>query len=263
MRVNRIGACCILLLSLGSRTYASPYQFSCGREITYLGMGGLLHLAGVIQANNSASPTLAGLENLDREDIPAFDRPYAGRWNPDVDKLSDVFLVSSLAIPAGFIFVHGKDAEILGFMYAETLLLATGGASLSKAVTQRYRPFAYGDSAPMRDKLNKDARQSFFSTHASGIASSLIFTAKMYTDYHPDSRYSPYMWSAAIIGAISGGWLRVDAGQHFPSDVAAGLLWGGLVGYSIPALHHKHRTDVSVIPFVHDGERGAIIVKRF
>jgi len=271
MRLDRLNIRCVLFLTFFSVlvlatspfTYASPYQLSCGRELSYLSMGALFHIPGAVKANGSASPTLVDLENLDKENIPAFDRPYAGQWNPDVDKLSDVFVVFSAAIPTGFVFAHRKDAGVLGLMYAETLVLATGGASLSKAVVERYRPFAYGDDAPLRDKLNKDARQSFFSAHAAGIASSLIFTAKVYSDYQPGSRYRPYIWSGAIIGAISGSWLRVDAGRHFPSDVAAGLLWGGLVGYSIPALHHKNQTGVFLIPFVHEGERGAIIVKRF
>jgi hypothetical protein len=254
---------CVLLLASGSLAYASPYQTSCTREITYLGMGGFLYLGGAIKASNNTAPTVAELENLNREDVPAFDRAYAGRWDPDVEKLSDVFLASSLVLPTALMLSNKDDAKTLGLMYAETLVLATGGVNLSKGVAQRYRPFAYSDDAPLGRRLERDAKRSFFSGHAAEIASSLVFTAKVYSDYYPDSRYRAHVWGAAILGALSGSWLRVEAGWHFPSDAVVGVLWGGLVGYSIPALHHRNQTRVSIIPFVHEGQRGAIIVKRF
>jgi len=231
--------------------------------MTYLGVGGLLHLGGAIKASSNTDPTVVELENLDREDIPAFDRAYAGRWDPDVERLSDIFLASSLVLPTALILSKKEDAKALGLMYAETLVLATGGVNLSKEVAQRYRPFAYSDDAPLSQRLDRDAKRSFLSGHSAEIASSLVFAAKVYSDYYPDSRYRSYVWGAAIIGALSGSWLRVEGGWHFPSDAVAGVLWGGLVGYSIPALHHKNQIRVSIIPFVHEGQRGAIIVKRF
>jgi membrane-associated phospholipid phosphatase len=252
-----------ILLAMASLTYASPYQTSSGRETTFFASGGLLYLGGAIKASNNTAPTVAELENLNRENVPAFDRAYVGRWDPDFEKLSDVFLASSLVFPTALMLSNRNDAKTLGLMYAETLVLATGGVNLSKGVAQRYRPFVYGYRAPLRYRLEKDAKRSFFSGHAAEIASSLVFTAKVYSDYHPDSRYQPYVWGVAIIGAISGSWLRVEAGLHFPSDAVAGMLWGGLIGYAVPALHHKNQTRVSIIPFVHDGQRGAIIVKQF
>jgi membrane-associated phospholipid phosphatase len=33
------------------------------------------------------------------------------------------------------------------------------------------------------------------------------------------------------------GWLRVRGGRHFPTDVLAGLLVGGTVGWLVPHLH--------------------------
>ena len=75
---------CVLSLTTCSLTYAGPYHTSCTREMTYLGLGGLLHLGGAIKASNNTAPTVVELENLEREDVPAFDRAYAGRCDPDV-----------------------------------------------------------------------------------------------------------------------------------------------------------------------------------
>jgi membrane-associated phospholipid phosphatase len=244
-------------------TYASPYQTSCAREITCLGTGALFHLGGAVKVSYNNAPTVAELENLNKEDVPAFDRAYAGRWDPDVGKLSDIFVASSLVLPTALVLLNKDDAKTLGLMYAETLVLASGGVNLSKGVAQRYRPFAYSDDAPLSRRLERDAKRSFFSGHAAVIASSLVFTAKAYSDYCPDSRYRAHVWGAAILGVLSGSWLRVEAGWHFPSDAVVGALWGGLVGYSIPYLHQNNRARVSLIPFVYEGQRGAIIVKRF
>jgi len=241
----------------------SPYRTSCAQEITYLTAGGLLNLAGAIKANTNAPPTLADLAKLDVSDLPSYDRPYVDRWNPDLEKLSDVFLASSVAFPAALILLHQDDAKTLTILYAETILLASGGANLSKGISQRCRPFAYGDRAPLRYKLDKDARRSFFSGHAAGISSSLVFAAKVYSDYHPNSRYLSYVWGGAVIGAVAGTWARVETGWHFPSDALAGMLWGGLVGYTVPAFHHPGGGRVSLIPFVQKSERGFIIVGRF
>jgi len=240
-----------------------PYRTSCGQEITYLAAGGLLNLAGAIKATNNNSPTLADINQLDVHNLPSYDRPYVDRWNPDLEKLSDVFLASSVAFPLMLILSNRDDAKTLTVVYAETILLAVGGANLSKSITERYRPFAYGDRAPLRYKLDKDARRSFFSGHTTGITSSLVFAAKVYSDYHPDSRYRTCVWGGAIIGAISGSWTRVETGWHFPSDALAGMLWGGLVGYSVPAFHHRGSGRVSLIPFVQNSERGFIIIGRF
>jgi len=250
-------------LTLAFPVSAGPYNLSLHRELVCFGAGGLLNLGGVLAGSGTEAPSLADLANLDKDEIPAFERSYAGRWNPSAENASEVVLAGCLLLPISLIPSRHEDAKEIGLMYSETLALAYGGSSLAKGVSQRYRPFAYDDKAALHERLDEDAKRSFFSAHASLIASGLVFTAKVYSDYHPDFRYRSLMWSAVLVGAISGSWLRVDSGRHFPSDVAVGVVWGSVAGYAIPVFHHKKSTSLSVLPFVRDGQKGAVIVKRF
>jgi len=81
------------------------------------------------------------------------------------------------------------------------------------------RPFAVGLCA---NHLNHSRRAGFPSTHAMVMGSLFGFMLP----------FGPLDLDIALVGSIAllTGWARVYAGAHFPSDVAAGLGLGAVLG---------------------------------
>ncbi len=255
--------CYILIFSSTPSAHAaSPYHLSPNVETAYLGIGTGLGIAGYAEERNQGSPTLADMQRLDKNDIPMFDRFAAGNWNPAAQTASNVFLVSALLSPLAIVETTSGDYATIGIMYLETLVLAGGGVTLAKGTVTRYRPFTYGDKGPLDDRLSQDATRSFFSGHTAFATSGLIFTATLFADYHPQSKYKSAVWTASVAGALATGWLRVEGGKHFPSDVLAGLAWGGLVGYTVPA-SHRRSGNPRLVPFIDGNTRGMIFSRQF
>ncbi len=103
----------------------------------------------------------------------------------------------------------------------------------------RTRPYVYNPSVPLDVKQDVDARYSFFSGHTAVTSSVSFFAAKVYADSHPDSKWKPVVWSAAVIVPAITGWARVEAGQHFPTDVITGYAVGAAIGFLVPQFHLK------------------------
>ncbi|MDH5376750.1 MAG: phosphatase PAP2 family protein [Gammaproteobacteria bacterium] len=181
---------------------------------------------------NKTEPTNTDLQALNKEDINSFDRRWAGTWNPEARRISDAALLGAYAVPLGLFSTH-KDYKTIALLYLETQLVTLSGTNLAKAMVDRYRPYAYGSDAPDSRLYEKDTKRSFFSGHAAHITSNLIFSAKVWSDYHPDQD-NTWVWTAAITASALASWQRVRAGWHYPSDVIAGMLWGGLVGWGVP-----------------------------
>jgi len=250
---------------------ASPYKLNLSNEIFYLGTGATLALTGYVNERKRSIPTEADIAALDRKNIPAFERRFAGKWNKDAQKASDIMLYTGVISPLSLLFFDKKDLEnndylTLGVMYMETFALSAGGMALAKGSIARYRPYAYGDEAPLSDKLNQETKRSFFSGHTALATSGFIFSASVFSDYYPDSKYKPAVWATAITASVATGWMRVEGGKHFPSDIVTGLAWGGAVGYLVPYLHKKklHKTDRDFLlfPFM-DGDKQGVGVFKF
>jgi len=90
---------------------------------------------------------------------------------------------------------------------------------------------------PLEKKLTPDSQLSFFSGHTSATATATFFTAKIWSDYNPESKWKPVVWTAAAAVPAVAGYLRVKAGKHYVSDVVTGYAVGALVGYFVPHLH--------------------------
>jgi hypothetical protein len=65
----------------------------------------------------------------------------------------------------------------------------------------------------------------------------LIFFAKVFNDYFPDTKWKYGVWAVSITGTIIEAYFRAKSGEHFPTDVIAGSLVGGSIGFFIPHLH--------------------------
>ncbi len=246
----------IILVFLPSISLASPYSLNWKNERWYLAAGGTMSLIGKYNDSKRGKLDTADVANLDRSDIPAFERSYAGRWNTTAQDISDGFLLLGFVSPLSMLLTEKHQWQSIGMLYLETFAISFGGMALVKGSVTRYRPYAYGSDAPESALNDKKTARSFFSGHASTITTGFIFSAKVFSDYYPNSKFKTHVWTAAIAGSIMGSWMRVEGGMHFPSDVVIGMMWGALVGYSVPEFHLKKRT-FTYLPFA--DERSASI----
>ncbi len=180
---------------------------------------------------------------LNRQSINAFDRGATYHWSTGASRLSDLTWAGTVAtVGAVAITNRARPAlKTVGLMYVETLLLANGGEEIVKNCSQRNRPFTYNPAAPLDEKLTKNARQSFFSGHATNAFASAVFASEVFRHYYPDSRWKSVVWIGSLGLATATCVLRYEAGKHYPTDLIAGAAFGSLVGWGIPKLHEVKR----------------------
>lgn len=256
--------CIGLLTSLASLSAhgANPYHVQTDQEFIYLGLGIGATAAGLAADSQKAAPDRSSIAGQDRSHVPSLDRRVAGNWSDGARQRSDIILVSTLLLPLSLPANGQIKLSELAMLYGETTLLTLGGVSLAKGLVDRSRPYTYGSSASDDRLYRADSNRSFFSGHAAHIAASSVFFAKVYSDLEPESRYTIPIWVGAGLLSGYGGWLRMEAGMHFPSDVALGWVWGGLMGYWVPELHRTNR-KVSVSPIVSPGQAGFTLRSQF
>jgi membrane-associated phospholipid phosphatase len=226
----------------------SPYVLKTGRELTWLGVGAVsLGASQVIQ--KSVDPLIpAQIAALNRADINSFDRKATFHYSASADKLSTVTLLGTGGV-LGVLTLATKpmrqDIKTVAVMYVESALLVNGINGIVKGLSQRTRPFVYNVDAPMADKLDRDARESFFSGHASNAFATAVFTGEVFRHYFPQSKLKPFVWVGSLGLATVTAVLRYEAGKHYPSDLLAGAAFGSLVGWGIPKLHEvKNKTEL-------------------
>jgi hypothetical protein len=71
---------------------------------------------------------------------------------------------------------------------------------------------------------------------------------KVYSDFNPDSPATPYLWAGAAVLPATVGYLRIEAGQHFLTDVLLGYVLGAATGYFVPELHKTKNNELDIMP---------------
>lgn len=210
----------------------------------------------------------ATIRNLDVQNIPRFDRWAADIYNEKAADASDYIFYGSVPVP--FLLLADKkirkDAAKIGLLYLEAMsatgVLYTG----SNMVFNRYRPYTYNANATMGDRTEGNAKNSFFAGHAALVGTATFFTAKVFADYNPTSRWKWAMYGAAAIATGTTGYLRHRGGRHFPSDIVVGTAVGTLSGILIPHFH-KHKLfkdpNLSVVPFSGGTSHGLLLTYKW
>jgi membrane-associated phospholipid phosphatase len=235
---------------LAAQRHPFPYRLASGRESTLLVVGAVTLGAGVVVSAELDLLTAQDLTALDPAEVNAFDRPATTKWSPAASRVSDGLLVATLAGPMSLMgAAPGSTASVtVGVMFGETILLTNGLGQLTKTVFRRVRPFAYNDNAdiPIAKKTSKGARQSFPSGHAANAFAAAVFVSTVYARLHPTSPARPWIWGGSLAAATAVGYLRYNAGKHFPSDIVAGAVLGGVIGWAIPRMHEGDRVAVAL-----------------
>lgn len=248
---------CLIFNQPISAQSQSPYELTFKKDIPIFAIG----LVGILSRPNlkqTVDPfTAEDIALLDPNDLNALDRKFLYHYSAGARDASDIFEISSFYFPSLLLLAKPvrKDILIIGVIGAEVFFWDATITTLFKTSVKRTRPFAYDSSVSLDDKIRRSARLSFISGHTSRVAAFSFFTAKVATDYYPDSKWKPVIWTAATILPVTTGMLRVKGGKHFPTDVTVGLIVGGLIGYFIPHLHKKRKNkkvNLSISP-THDG----------
>jgi len=232
---------------------AFPYQLSPGREGLLLGGGAALLAAGFVVNAELDLLTPDDVAALDPADINGFDRPATTRWSVVSGNVSDAVLVATVgaSVITTIATARGPSAPTtIGVMFGETILVGNGVSQLMKTAIRRVRPYVYNDDPdiPFEKKLTKTARQSFPSGHAVNAFASAVFLSTVFAKLHPTSPARPWIWGGSLAAASAVGFLRYDAGKHFPTDVLAGAAIGGVLGWGIPKMHESDRVRVAIAP---------------
>jgi membrane-associated phospholipid phosphatase len=242
----------------------SPYRLDTRREVVLTGAGLITLGTSVVLTHRLDLLTPVEINALNRATISTFDRGATYHWNPALDRLSDVTFAGNVAL-AGLLAVGTKpmrqDIKTVAVMYLETVLLANGVGRTVKAVTLRTRPYVYNPAAPLDEKQTKDARQSFFSGHATNAFATAVFTSEVFRHYFPHSGWKPVVWVGSLGLATATAVLRYDAGLHYPTDLLVGAAFGSLVGWGIPKLHEAKNKSalgqrLDVQPWSNGGANG-------
>lgn len=220
----------------------SPYQLRAKQEIA-IGLAGMGTAGTAFVLNQNLDPlTEAEILDLQAEGISSFESWATGQRSAQSGHASDYLLYSSQAFPVILTLLDKpvrQDFLKVGTMYSEALLINGGLTALVKNVVLRPRPYVYDASQPLEFQQRLSARTSFWSGHTSQTATMCFLTARLYADYHPESRWRPVVWTAAAAVPAATGLLRMTAGRHFPTDVLTGYLTGAAIGYFLPRLHRK------------------------
>ncbi len=251
----------VLLMSIPVKAqpteHKKVYRFNYKWEAPATIVGFALNSYTLGKLKKKATLDSATIFNLDRTKIWWFDRP-ATYQNPDhynsAQSVADVAMNISLALPALLALDKQirKDWLPILCMYLETQSI---GAHLylwgGPMTNNRIRPFVYNPGFDMKMKLKAGSRDSFFSGHTAWTASASFFTAKVYSDYHPELGNKKYwIFAAALVPPVFNGYFRFRASKHFPTDILSGLVIGAAAGILNPHLHKiKKEKNYTLAPF--------------
>ena len=223
----------------------SPYQFDWKKDASALTVGAGLSLTAFLIEHNLEPRTALEVENADFDDFLGMDKTATKHFSRSAEEASD-WMIRISTVSALSLFLDKnirQDAGKIAVLSSETFLITYGLTNLAKVTVKRNRPFVFNDDVPLEKKLAPSSQLSFFSGHTSTAAATTFFTAKVWSDYHPDSKWKPVVWTAAAAVPAVTGYLRVKAGKHYPTDVATGYLVGALTGYLVPHFHKIKRGE--------------------
>jgi len=230
----------------------SPYstRFAVDGPIS-LGLGAVSGV-GLYLVQQKTGLTEAELAALDKNDVPKFDRFVAGKYSDKAQTASDFLCYGSLVVAPGLLAldsdIRARYGQVAG-LYLQTMLATDAIFTMTVGNVYRYRPFTYGDKAPVGKGTSVIATNSFFAGHTAHTATATFFAAKVFHDFNPDSPAEPFVWGAAAVVPAAVAYYRMEAGKHFLSDNIVGYAVGATMGIVVPQLHKTgRRAGLSIVP---------------
>jgi membrane-associated phospholipid phosphatase len=183
-------------------------------------------------------------------------------------RISDVLSYGLAPAAAGGLltlgaFQDGRPEELVTdlVIVAESAVIAGVSGDFLRVVTGRERPWIH-DLAPADKPLTERPEQnnlSFISGHTATAFAMAVSGATVAR--RRGRRIAPALWATGLtLGAVSG-YLRVASGQHYLTDVLAGVGWGVAIGFTVPYLH-RHRAG-AVAASLAPARGGALVLLTF
>ncbi len=242
----------LLFISSNAQKSQSPYEWDWVRDGIWTGVslgasaGGLL----LIQNKDDISEEKLAMEIANQDNINFLDRWAVGNDSENANMISDIPFAASFAAPIVLLFddeTNDHTGQIVG-MYIESLATTAGMFSITAGLVNRSRPYVYSEDVPLDRRLRNNAQRSFYSGHVAATATATFFTAKVFSDFNPDANGKAWIWTGAAVLPAAVGYFRIEAGQHFLTDVLLGYGLGAVTGYFVPELHKTRNTSLDVYP---------------
>lgn len=226
----------------------SPYKTDLYTDGAWIIGGFALTGLGFSTVLNKDDLTIEELNNLSEDDIWGVDRWAAGNFSESASTISDIPFYASFATP--FLFVLNektrKKAGQISVMYLEALTTTAGMFTLTAGLVDKSRPLVYNPNVDLEERLENDSQRSFYSGHVAASAASLFFAAQVFSDFFPNSKAKPYIWTTAAVVPAVIGYLRIESGKHFLSDTIIGYAIGAATGILIPRIHRIKNKKLKV-----------------
>jgi len=212
-------------------------------------------------ASGAASIGIGELLNTDRLEVPPqgldpggihleLDQRVIHNSDTDADTRSNWMRNASIAFPIVLSAVSAPNGARLrapldrGLLYVECLGLANGITAITKSAVSRPRPFTYQAASDRPTNSNYDVgTDRAFQSMPSGHSTTTWCAATFGIVDHLLTRPQGGWLENATVGFVGGclattaSALRVEAGQHFPTDVMVGAGIGITSGVMVPLAH--------------------------
>jgi membrane-associated phospholipid phosphatase len=231
----------LVLLVIGGRAHADDrgpaYELTAEIDVPVLAISGIATSAWFFDLG----PAWCAPE-CDSTRLNALDRPFAGRHVPAWTTAGTITAGVVMATPPVLLglFERPRYAASDTVVIGEAMLVASGVGALLQTAVRRPRPFVYGTSAPLTERLDTSASLSFPSGHTALSFAATFATWRTLDRLRVAPRWKYLVLGVAVAGSSFVAVSRVIAGDHFPTDVIAGAGLGASAGVLIPALHRHH-----------------------
>lgn len=251
-----------------STRYKSPYTTSWRKDGAIIAAGIGLTAFGTYLIGQKDSLTNFQLTTRTANKVPFFDRHRLGHYDEKADEVSYIPFHASFVWPVIMTLVNKNERhnafQVLS-LYVETMAITGSLFTMSAGLVQRSRPYVYLDKNGRNNLIpndqgrrrDKDSQRSFFAGHTAATAGASFFTAKVFSDFNPDSKLKPVVWGvAAALPAITA-YYRYKGGMHFLSDNILGYVIGAGTGILVPELHkNKKLMNFDLVPEVGTNYKG-------
>lgn len=219
----------------GTAAHASPYRIDYRYDLPVLGLG----LAGTSIAFIPISPADCVPDCVPLANLNALDELVLGNYSGTAHTIADISVLTLVLSPIVLDLIDSRGEGWVDDMtvYAQTLALAQSAVQLTKVAVRRNAPLLYGSDAPLEIQRSADANRSFISGHTTMSFAAVTAFTVTYWLRNPDD---PLRWVVLFAGqalALGVGLLKIEAGYHYPTDIAAGALMGASIGALVPLLH--------------------------
>lgn len=132
-----------------------------------------------------------------------------------------------------------NDGIVDSLIMLETIVITALGTQIFRYTTARERPYVHFMSPEERARtdLSVDVNSSFFSGHASVSFAMAVAAGTIASMRH--SRWAPAIWIVGLALSSLAAYSRIAADLHYPLDVFTGVVFGSLVGFSVPYFLHS------------------------